>query len=102
MSGASTWTSAEDEILRRYWGEQTLKSIGRLVDKSADAVWQKGRRLGLPPYRPKGGEEYVKTTTCLPETLLRSFQRQCARSGRTVSMRLRQLAEQDVANGGDS
>lgn len=43
----SAWTAEDEVVIERLYGRYPIKTIARIVDKSARAVWDKARRMGL-------------------------------------------------------
>ena len=45
--GNKRWTNEELDVVRKYYGKISLREISKLIDRSEDAIQNKGRQLGL-------------------------------------------------------
>ena len=49
MANGRFWAKDEDELIRRMWSGHTVVQIShRLINRSAESVSKRGRKLGLP------------------------------------------------------
>lgn len=79
------WTDTEDNLLRLEYGAKSAGEIGALIDRTADAVWLRTRKLGLEkreeqrPWTPAELDEVRSRYPCERPAVI------AERLGRTVA-----------------
>jgi len=66
MGIGRNWTQEEYDRLKDLWGDHSIPSIAKMLDRSANAVKIKVARLGLGPHRDGG---YLISLNCLLKTI---------------------------------
>ena len=102
---AQTWTPKEDEVLRLYWNDSSLRTLkDRLPGRTRNAIYERACRLGLRAGTPQGmvsvkslakdpswGYDYYKTLKMLETAGVRV--RNFSYSGKKVGVRYVEVDE---------